>query len=216
MRTPRRCRPLSRPATRSGQRPRNTVSSGQPRLFAVDAGAALMPAHTSLAKLLAAHILRDGEIVLLVLRPSLWFILLSSFRFVIGGVIAIVIIAYCGNHSIGYHGSARSLMELVVSTLSMRLMWATLQWMSRLYVLTDLRVLSLSGVFNVTIFDCPLRKIARTRLNRTNEERLTGVGSIEIIPQDDSLPFGQWQTIPQPMAVHEQILATISRAKHGG
>jgi hypothetical protein len=53
-------------------------------------------------------------------------------------------------------------------------------------------------------------------LTRTNEERLTGVGSIEIIPQDDSLPFGQWQTISRPTAVHEQMLATITRAKQGG
>jgi len=91
--------------------------------------------------------------------------------------------------------------------------WATLQWMSRLYILTDLRVLSISGVFNVNIFDCPLRKVARTRLLRSNEERFTGVGSIEIIPQDDSLPFGQWQMISQPAAVHEQMVATINRAK---
>ncbi len=174
-----------------------------------------MPAHTSLANLLAAHILRDGEVVLLVLRPSLWFILLSSLRFVIGAVLAIVCIAYFGNHSMWSHGTERSFMELVISGLSVRLMWATLQWMSRLYVLTDLRVLSVSGVFNVSIFDCPLRKVARTRLVRTNEERATGVGSIEIIPQDDSLPFGLWQTIARPFAVHEQILATISRAKQG-
>ncbi len=31
--------------------------------------------------MLARHILRDGEVVLLVTKPSLWFILLSSLRF---------------------------------------------------------------------------------------------------------------------------------------
>ena len=42
-------------------------------------------------------------------------------------------------------------------------MWALLQWTNRLYVLTDLRIVSITGVFNAQIFDCPLRKIARTQ-----------------------------------------------------
>ena len=49
------------------------------------AGAATVdapPTATSLATLLTRHILRDGELVLLLLKPSLWFILLSSLRFV--------------------------------------------------------------------------------------------------------------------------------------
>jgi len=187
-------------------------SDKQPRMFAAEA-AGVLPANTSLAKVLAAHVLRDGELVILVLRPSLWFIVLGSLRFLIAALISSVVIRYCGSHSICSHGTVRSLAELVVSAVSARLMWATLQWMSRLYILTDLRVLSLSGVFNVSVFDCPLRKVARTRLIRSNEERFTGVGSIEIIPQDDSLPFGQWQTIAQPAAVHEQMVATINRAK---
>jgi len=39
-----------------------------------------------------------------------------------------------------------------------RLMWAIQQWTARLYVLTDMRILRIAGVFNVSIFDCPLRK----------------------------------------------------------
>jgi len=175
-----------------------------------------MPANPSLAKLLASHVLRDGEIIILALRPSLWFIILSSLRFLIGSLIAIVAIKYFAIHSMWTHGTVRSLMELVVSAISARLMWATLQWMSRLYILTDYRILSLSGVFNVSIFDCPLRKVARTRLVRSGEERFTGIGTIEIIPQDDSLPFGLWQMIARPNAVHEQMVATINRAKQGG
>ena len=185
-----------------------------PRFLAADAGAAaVMPANASLARVLASHVLRDGELVLLVLRPSLWFILLSSLRFVAAAAVLIMIVRW---HSLAEHGMVRSLIELGVTAISARLMWATLQWMSRLYVLTDQRILSVAGVFHVQVFDCPLRKVARTRLIRNPQDKLTGVGSIEIIPQDDSFPFGDWQTVSQPIAVHEQILATISRAKQGG
>src|SRR5687768_8052066 len=40
------------------------------------------PSATSLATLLSRHILRDGEIVILLLKPSPLFILLTSLRFV--------------------------------------------------------------------------------------------------------------------------------------
>ena len=45
------------------------------------------PTATSMATLLSRHVLRDGELVVLLLKPSAWFILLSSLRF-----IAIVVI----------------------------------------------------------------------------------------------------------------------------
>lgn len=186
----------------------------QSRFHPAEGGAAaVLPANASLARVLASHVLRDGEIVLLVLRPSIWFILLTSLRFVAAAGVLILVVRW---HSLAERGLVRGLIELGVSAISARLMWATLQWMSRLYVLTDMRILSVSGVFHIHVFDCPLRKVARTRLTRSPQEKLTGVGSIEIIPQDDSFPFGQWEMIGQPVLVHEQIVATINRARQGG
>jgi hypothetical protein len=179
-------------------------------------GAATAPAEpfgTSLATLLTAHILRDGEIVLLILKPSLWFILLSSLRFI---AIMLILIIAAKVFDPQLPGRYREYAEVGVSMISGRLIWATMQWMGRLYILTDLRVLSLWGVFNIEVFDCPLRKVARTRLVRHFLDRVVGVGSIEIIPQDESSPFGLWQTVARPKLVREQIVATINRAKQGG
>jgi hypothetical protein len=94
-------------------------------------------------------------------------------------------------------------------------MWSALQWMGRLYILTDLRIVRLSGVFSVEIVDCPLRKVARTRLIRTVRERLTGVGTIEIIPSDEQIPISYWNTIARPRNVQDQIIAAINRARQG-
>src|SRR4051812_5677439 len=47
---------------------------------AAAAATATAPATTSLAALLTRHVLRDGELVLLLLKPSIWFILLSALR----------------------------------------------------------------------------------------------------------------------------------------
>lgn len=168
---------------------------------------------TSLATLLASHILRDGELVLLILKPSLWFILLSSLRFI---AVALILVIAAKVFDPQLPGPNRGYAELGTTVIVGRLMWATLQWMGRLYILTDLRILSLSGVFNIEVFDCPLRKVARTRLVRGPQDRAVGVGSIEIIPTDESYPFGLWHTVARPKQVHAEIVATISRAKQGG
>jgi hypothetical protein len=181
------------------------------------AGAATVapPTATSLGTLLTRHILRDGEVVLLLLKPSIWYILLSSLRF-----IAIVVILtsaiFLFDIDDRMHANRLTIIEPAVFFIAGRLMWAMLQWTARLYVLTDLRILSISGVFNVSIFDCPLRKVARTRLIYFTRERILALGSIEIIPIDDTLPEGIWQTIARPRQVHEQVVATINKAKQGG
>mgnify|MGYP003894310911 CR=1 FL=1 len=187
-------------------------------VHASDAGTAVDPEvepfMSSLAHLLSRHVLRDGELVLLVLKPSRWFILFQTLRFA-----AIVGICLSGLMLTKGIPSGRGLItyiEVAILLITARLMFAALQWVARLYVLTDLRILKLSGVFTPEVFDCPLRKVARTRLVYTFRERLWRLGSIEIIPREESLPFEVWNTVRRPQRVHEQIVAAINRARTGG
>jgi hypothetical protein len=175
------------------------------------------PAHsptaavTPLGAMLVRHVLRDGEIVLLALKPSFWFILVSSLRFIgIVAILALGAIAWEGRNNREWF-----YIEAAIFLVAGRIMWAVLQWMGRLYVLTDLRVIRLSGVLKLDIFDCALRKIARTQVTSTVKERLCATGSIEITPGDEAQP-ATWQTIPRPLEVNELIIATINRAKQHG
>ena len=168
---------------------------------------------TSLGTLLASHILRDGELVILILKPSPWFILLSSLPFLAGTLIAMIAVKIFQHPA---PGAYRPYAELGTAILVGRLLWATLQWMGRLYILTDLRILRLSGVFSIDVFDCPLRKVARTRLYSGVADRLLRVGSIDIVPADETCRFLPWQMVSHPIEVHTQIQATIARSKQGG
>src|SRR5688572_26055155 len=154
----------------------------------VAAAAGARPVSTSLAALLTRHILRDGELVLLILKPSMWFVVLAAMRF--AGVVLIGVIAA----KLWLPRTALRAAEVGAFLIAGRVMWGVLQWMGRLYVLTDLRILRLSGVFNVDVFDCPLRKVAQARLHRSFRERLLRLGSIEILPLDDACPPGDWRT----------------------
>lgn len=175
--------------------------------------AAQAPA-TSMAALLAGHVLRDGEIVLLIMKPSLWFIAFNTARFAALALVVLLAAKLSGDRL--PHRTFHFYVEAAVFVLGGRVMWAVCQWMGRLYVLTDQRILRISGVFNVDVFDCPLRKIARTQVVYSVKERLCRLGSIEIHPRDEAMPAGLWQTVSRPVHVNEAIVAAIHRAGPGG
>jgi len=185
-------------------------------LFA-EGSAAAAPAQpaltTSLATLLTSHILQDGEIVLLILKPSLWYVLISCLRF-----LATVLIFIIASILLDDRLPSKSIVYIDVGIFLMagRVMWSALNWMGRVYVLTDRRIVTLSGVFTIDIFDCPLRRVARTRILYSTRERLLRLGTIQIIPGDEELPDGLWQMIAKPLEVHEAIVAAINRTKVGG
>lgn len=168
---------------------------------------------TPLVALLTRHVLTDGELILLILKPSLWFIVLHSLRFIAGVLILIIATQV-------YRDRLSPIVMLRVAEFGMmailvRLMWATLHWMGRYYILTDMRIVRMGGIFALEIFTCPLRRVARVRRVPLVSEKLVGVGSMEIIPLDESLPVGYWQTIARPKLIYHEILAAISRAKQG-
>ncbi len=45
---------------------------------------------------------------------------------------------------------------------------------------------------------------------------MVAVGSIEIIPRDESMPTAVWQTVSRPREVHKRIIAAINRARESG
>src|SRR5215210_5729735 len=86
------------------------------------------PAAGSLATLLTSHVLRDGELVLLILKPSVWFIIISSARF-----FAIVLILMIASKIYDPKLPANALIyiEAGIFLIAARVMWAVLQWNSR-------------------------------------------------------------------------------------
>jgi hypothetical protein len=142
----------------------------------------------------------------------MWFIVFNSIRFTAAALLAVL---FAASEDRFPHRNFHFCVEAALFIVAGRVMWAVCQWMGRLYVLTDQRILRIAGVFNVDVFDCPLRKIARTQVVCSIKDRLCAVGSIEIHPRDEAMPTGLWQTVRRPLEVNETIVAAINRAAPG-
>jgi uncharacterized membrane protein YdbT with pleckstrin-like domain len=94
-----------------------------------------------------------------------------------------------------------------------RLVVGCLQWFSRLYVLTNRRVLRVKGVLNVQVFECRLERIQNTFMSLSLPERLTGMGTIFFATAGTGLPEAAWLMINRPREVHEIIVTYIERAQ---
>jgi hypothetical protein len=215
-------------ATRLSDVRRAALDDAQLHPAAADPAAAAAAVATSRATPLSAifGVLRDGEVVILVLKPSLWFIAFQCVRFAAAVILALLCVRVFGEPRLAIHRLVY--IDIGAFLIAARLMYSVLQWMGRYYVLTNRRILRLSGILSYDVYDCPLRKVAHTELTTSVKERLCHLGSIEIHPCDPgddgrtngaSAPVstvGMWQTIAQPGEVHEQVVAAIRRAKNGG
>jgi len=163
-----------------------------------------------LTSIVPAHLLDDGEQVILAIKPSMWFIAFASARLV--GLIVLIIAGMRFFHiEIGYSIQQR-IYQFAIAIIILQLIIAFLQWMSRLYVLTDRRVMRIRGVFNVDIFEAPLHKIQNTFLTLAIHERLFGLGSIFFTTAGTGGIEAAWQNINRPLEVHEIVRDAIRKS----
>lgn len=182
--------------------------SAQPGLDALGVDASALAKAEALAKL---NISGD-EIIEMSIKPSLWYIPVVSFR-VVTGVVLLAAAALGLDHDLAQRPLIGYLAGLLVLS---RLAFAALQWASRVYVLTNRRVIRFSGVLSVTVLECPLRSVSDARLFATWYQALLRLGSV-VIERHTAAPVRiNWAHIAQPRVVHEKLLRAIQRAQSNG
>ena len=174
-------------------------------------GAVALP----LEHVVPAHLLDGGEIVILAIKPSLWYIPMSAFRWIASGVLMAFAarLPWVSPHIAGW------LNFIAFWAIVVRLGWAILQWATRLYVLTNRRVMRLRGVFNVELFQCALTRIQAVHLTASLPERLVRTGTITIQTAGALGAAGgsaTWRVIARPLDVHQKLSEAIHRAGSRG
>lgn len=159
-------------------------------------------------------ILDGDEIVQLSIKPSLWFIpavaLPTMLAMAIVGAIGVSL-----SVSAGWAHSGMMIFQVASLASCVRVAIASLQWASRLYVLTNRRVMCFRGVFSVYSAECRLDKISDVRLDSAWYLSALRVGSIVmsslVVPRGDV----SWTYVARPREVHELLLRAIHRAQGG-
>jgi membrane protein YdbS with pleckstrin-like domain len=162
------------------------------------------------AAVLARDLLEPDEIIILLLRPSLWYVPLGSLASL--GLIALLtfVLAYM-SHLPWARWNDVQVFALGVGLCALRLGWQLLEWMSRAYVLTDRRVVSRSGVLRVCVFQAPLKSIQHTAVFAGMRERLFGLGTIGFATAGSDTFDTLWVMIKAPHHVHKAVIDAVRR-----
>ena len=177
---------------------------------------AMTPAETTPERLVGTHLvpanlLTGGELVILAIKPSGWFVLITSLPILISAA-AVSIIAYI----VGIYqrnSPTETVLCLCAAVGFIRIIIACWQWIGRTYVLTNRRMITVRGVVRIRISAVKLANISRAILTEHIAERITGTGSIYCLTDTKGTPALLWNTISRPVEVHEIIQSAIEHAK---
>ncbi len=154
----------------------------------------------------------DGdEVVQLSIKPSLWFIPLRSARV----VVALAIIAAALSLAMQFGTTPTTFIPFHILTFlaALRVGVAALQWASRLYVLTNRRVMRFRGVYQVDVAACLLRDIHDVQVVATSLERPLRLGNLRMTPKDNKPQPPVWESVARPAEVQEILFRAIRKAQ---
>ena len=126
-----------------------------------------------------AGLIRDDETVLLMIRPSAWFIFSTSMRALPAAAVAGALLILASlDPSIPW--DFRGAILASVAILIARAAWQTIDWILRLYILTDRRIVVRHGAVP-EIHECLLSEVAGVGQPRRWPERMGNTGSLAIL-----------------------------------
>ncbi len=165
--------------------------------------------------MLSPDLLQPSEIIILLLKPSPWFIPLSCLRFLTGATLVLVLLTLGIRRGWVNLGSLnmvpRDVMLAYLGVIGARLFWQFLEWSSRVYVLTDRRVIRLQGVIRVHLFEASLKQIQHTSVYFSLRERLLSLGTIHFATAGTGITEASWQMLARPLEVHRILRQTLER-----
>lgn len=163
-----------------------------------------------------SNLVRDDEIIILLLRPSLLFIVLVPLGSIMALLIVTLALALLAAKVSWIGWNEQQAYMLGFTLICLRLGWQTLEWINRVYILTDQRIITRSGVLRVSVFEAQLKRIQHTSMFMRLRERVFGLGTIGFATAGSDMLDSFWIMLRHPFAVHRTIVETIQRyGNHG-
>lgn len=163
----------------------------------------------------ATRIVDGDEIIVLQIRPGIAYVAISCLGSLFGIAFLILLLAYMTRIPI----LTRSFVTwgefdayiFGLLLVTVRLGWQAMDWWCRLYVLTDRRIVSMSGIVRRAFYQAPLRNIQHLAIVRNVPERLTGLGSIAFATAGSDRYDTIWLSVARPFEIHRTVQRTIER-----
>ncbi len=171
---------------------------------------AVLDAPTADLTLLPAELLRGDETIIFAIKPSPWFVLFDASRWVVVGLMTIALASWISEIVPG--ATESQLMSVALMLVSVRIAVALLRWVSRFYVLTNRRVMTIRGVRRPNVFASLLVNIRNTAVHENLPEAITGLGTLEFALSEGENQRSRWRNVPQPDQVHAEVRKAIERA----
>jgi uncharacterized membrane protein YdbT with pleckstrin-like domain len=162
------------------------------------------------AAMLPAELLQPSEIIILLIKPSPLYILLAPLRSLML-LIVLTLGALAINSEFALGIARRDIILIGIGLVGLRLFWQFLEWLSRVYVLTDQRVIRVRGVLRVNVFETRLEHIQHTDTHFSIRERLFALGTLTFSTAGSGMIEAAWEMIARPLEVHQTVVRTIRR-----
>lgn len=162
------------------------------------------------AAMLPAQLLQPGELIILMIKPSALYILLAPLRALFVIIVAVMLFDQLASTDM-VNLSRQDVSLAGIFLVGLRLFWQFLDWMSRVYVLTDRRVIRVKGVLRVEVFEASLKQVQHTEAHFSIRERMFALGTISFATAGTSAPEAYWRMVSKPLQIHQTIVRTLDR-----
>jgi uncharacterized membrane protein YdbT with pleckstrin-like domain len=162
------------------------------------------------AAMLPPQLLQPGELIILMIKPSPLYIVLTPLRAIVA--IAVTVLIFDKLIQAGFIELSRQDVSLAgFFLIGLRLFWQFLDWVSRVYVLTDRRIIRVKGILRVEVFETSLKQIQHTELFFSIRERMFSLGTISIATAGTFTSEAYWRMVSKPLEIHQTIIRTLDR-----
>lgn len=197
---------------RGGIRPRRPLRGARPGLAGDGLCASVATAEPAVVVEtleFTLETLDGGEIIILAVKPSVFSPLLEALPVMLlalfGG--AVLCGGWLGTFQGGFQAG-----QIVLAFGLLRLCYAILSWSATWYVLTNRRVLRISGIRVPTVRGLRLAHVRNTLLTHSILQKWLSIGAITCIPTQSDLELVTWRNVAQPEETHRILRKAIKDA----